>query len=478
MKRVLYTLLWMVVCIGMAGCGNLTEGEKQNAPDSSLKPNQKEEADVEGEADSEDGNAVPVVKLEEVATIDAGDKAYRFGSSLRIKNDNNYTLCRYDGTELSGLDFLDEEEIAMGVYMLKRNGKKTVESTLVAEDGTVLIPWGNYVIETIGDRYLQVITLQKETKDENESIGYASPNMISLEPGKNDVMFTGYKQIYDLKARKFVSNVKCTTSHSEFEGCGDTLKIKDDKGDTGIYDAEGNMLIKKASNYEILGTYYCEKNEGKNIIYDSNVNRLFESTLQMVSVGHDVPYFVFRKEGKEGILDKEGNVIVENRYDHIALEKEAAIVKMNEKTGLIGLDGKEWCGCEYEWIEKAGWDGYYIACGTDKKYSLISSDGVIVNGVDDMEETLTFANNDDEKKEYNNFVLSDKDFTLKTQSCAEELGMFCIKDCDKDTGLYGMYETVSGTRLLDYKYDSIEYVGDYIYALRENKYTVYKKVIS
>ncbi len=412
MKRVLYTLLWMVVCIGMAGCGNSTEGEKQNAPDSGLETKSEKEAGAEGEADSENGNALPVVKLEEVATIDAGDKEYRFGSSLRIINDKNYTLCRYDGTELRGLDFLDDEEIATGIYMLKRNGKKTVESTLVTEDGKVLIPWGNYISEKIGDRYLKVVTLQKETKDKNKAIGYVTPSMVSFEPGKNDVMFTGYKQIYDLKERRFVPNVKCTTNHSEFEGCGDTLKITDDKGHTGIYDAEGNVLIKKANDYGILGTYYCEEDEGKNIIYDCNLNRLFESTLHMLSGGHDGPYFVFDKEGKEGILDKEGNVVVENRYDSINLKKDAAIVKMNEKAGLIGLDGKEWCSCEYEWIEKAGWDGYYIACDADEKCSLISSDGVIVNGVQYMEETLTFANNDDEKEEYNNFVLSDKDFTL------------------------------------------------------------------
>ena len=90
------------------------------------------------------------------------------------------------------------------------------------------------------------------------------------------------------------------------------------------------------------------------------------------------------KEGKVGLIDKQGTVVAPCIYDMLSglaftdpfYEQELAIAKKDEKCGLLSKDGKEITPCIYDYI--GGFkdkDKKIVGVEKDEKKGLVNTDG-------------------------------------------------------------------------------------------------------
>ncbi len=98
-----------------------------------------------------------------------------------------------------------------------------------------------------------------------------------------------------------------------------------------------------------------DKKEG---LIDINGNMVLELTYDYIG-NYDQGYFRFNKNEKMGMLDKLGDVVVEPKYDRIYdIEDNQIKVGLDDKEGIIDLKGNEIIEVKYDLIDYPR-DGYY-----------------------------------------------------------------------------------------------------------------------
>ncbi len=89
---------------------------------------------------------------------------------------------------------------------------------------------------------------------------------------------------------------------------------------------------------------------------------------------HSVPFVIIEKQGKYGVADGLGNVVVKTFYDCMEINANRFIYGLDDKYGLIDFNGRLVTLAEYDWIKSSSQDGYFIANKGDK-WGVIDIDG-------------------------------------------------------------------------------------------------------
>lgn len=125
---------------------------------------------------------------------------------------------------------------------------------------------------------------------------------------------------------------------------------------TKILDSKGNEILKEYENVEAI-----ENNDGSSIWYEDNILK-------------------FKKDGKYGLIDFEGKILIEPEFDRIyALTgvEDSLIVEKDGKKGLVNNKTKEII-IKPEYLEISaiteGHEDGYIVKDTSNKYGLIAND--------------------------------------------------------------------------------------------------------
>ena len=191
---------------------------------------------------------------------------------------------------------------------------------------------------------------------------------------------------------------------------------KDNK--SGVFDETGKTILKleyqniKALGKEAKEGFIIKNSEGKEGIIDYFGNIVIEPKYEEVSNKHKKDYFIVKQDGKQKLIKKDGSVVLENGYDEILdiLEQtqEGIIFKKDQKIGVMKLDQQTIIEPKYEDI-KEGRNGTFIA-KKDGKYGIIDLEGK--NKVDFKYTSIVYYKKANiiiaQDEEYNDKILDDE----------------------------------------------------------------------
>lgn len=479
------TICYMVgICMSVAilgGCGNSSNTTVQHKTEdqTTVVDNTVEEASTAAAWDSDNGYC-----LNEIGTIQDTEKKLRIDNGLKIVSNNSYEFYDYLGKDTGksyiSIDGLEKEDGGdlEGYYTVAKDGEYPNIRGLVNMKGEEIIPCEAGIIKALSDRYLSVVYGTEETSSKNEALFYSYTGFASISgPEKDDTLYKGYMQVYDLENRKMIPNIKITKNTEELKACGNSIYWKKDDGTSEIYNAEGNMILTdKGKNGEI------EVHNGLLKLGDKIYNDAGEevadvkenATPQFVSGNTQYILYSKNENGKtyNTVVDVNGNTIIEKTEKYISSINDE-IVCFSEYDGekylygLMTLQGDEIIAPNeknYSYCE----EGYWQGSNDYNSYDLISENGVIATNVKLVHDLVCLVNGSTKyvvlKGESQTVDLKDEYVdTLTTALVASE-----------ENNLYGVVDLYTGEQLLGYEYEEIVYESGYIYAYKGGQWTIFE----
>lgn len=286
--------------------------------------------------------------------------------------------------------------------------------------------------------------------------------------------------------------------------------IKD--GKTGVIDTKGNILVEPI--YDSIKI----PNPSKDIficIYDYNMETLdyktkvlnakseeiltqYEevSAIQIKEIVSSVPYeksvLKFKQDGKYGLIDFNGKVVVKPIYDeinNISYKEGELLVKQEEKYGVINIKGVTLVDVKYDTIAGDNYyskeedyriGGYIVGNRTEEgyRYGYINHDGKMILKIE-YNKLIRLTEIEDDKNSYLIVEKNGKAGLVKNNKNIlnyeyddieyDELNKIFIVQKDNKYGI----KDFNGRGILPVEFDEISLEGMYIYANKENRNYVY-----
>ena len=313
---------------------------------------------------------------------------------------------------------------------LNGQGNEEIGSLLVFDtDGTLYVPIKEiakyFEYESFNGEYSEKSEdpskcyVQNANEIANFTLGENKIYKLDLTDSNNN-----YEYVYIEKPVKAINGVLYTTT----EGIEKAFNVSFD------YDQATNNIQILTMPYLIQGYANVILNYGYTEISDVFANQ--KTVLQDM--------LVVKKEGNTGsygVIDIEGNAILEPKYDNITYLPDTGdfLVENNGKVGILSKTKETKVQIAYDSIELMDSDaGLYIA-QRDNKYGVIDLNGNIKIYIENDEigvDISRFTQNNIKNK----YILADKLIPAK-----------------KDN-LWGLYDT-NGNLVVDYKYDQLGYIA-------------------
>ena len=402
---------------------------------------------------------------------------------LRYKKNDKYGLISLDGKEITDAiyDEISSVTYKEGMLLVKQDGKYGV----ININGKVVIKpeYDNITV----DNYYDVNTEYQRTgfivctiKDEGYRYGYVDYR------GKKilDTIYTEIERVTDLEDKKdiyivaykdgqagLLKNKKLILDY-EYEDiiyyAYNDVFIVQRNGKQGITDRKGNMKIDtKYTNISFGGIYVNavdENNETK--ILDLNGNEISDGYIAKMPTKDGEHYIVYDEEGIYKIIDKSGNVVIDNKYTNIEeIADNYYIVANNRNNGIIDLTGKSLVDLKYNSIvELDNTELLQANISATSTVSLINKNMQVVVTMDnaniDVEDGYIrlYSETEDKYFDYAGNELSAKDVFPNNKIYAqEENGKWGFVDKNGNTIVQNEYDRV--TELNEYGFAGIEKDG-------------------
>ena len=402
---------------------------------------------------------------------------------LRYKKNDKYGLISLDGKEITDAiyDEISSVTYKEGMLLVKQDGKYGV----ININGKVVIKpeYDNITV----DNYYDVNTEYQRTgfivctiKDEGYRYGYVDYR------GKKilDTIYTEIERVTDLEDKKdiyivaykdgqagLLKNKKLILDY-EYEDiiyyAYNDVFIVQRNGKQGITDRKGNMKIDtKYTNISFGGIYVNavdENNETK--ILDLNGNEISDGYIAKMPTKDGEHYIVYDEEGIYKIIDKSGNVVIDNKYTNIEeIADNYYIVANNRNNGIIDLTGKSLVDLKYNSIvELDNTELLQANISATSTVSLINKNMQVVVTMDnaniDVEDGYIrlYSETEDKYFDYAGNELSPKDVFPNNKIYAqEENGKWGFVDKNGNTIVQNEYDRV--TELNEYGFAGIEKDG-------------------
>ena len=294
-------------------------------------------------------------------------------SVLKYKKDNKYGLIDFQGNiiekakyeEITGLDYKE------GLLLVKKNGKYGV----ININGATIIKAKYDVIESDG-YYEEGNEYQKSGfivgKKSNNDYKYGYINYKGKE-----ILKTKYNQIERIinvnkndevylvafengKAGLYI-NKKRTIKHKYedivYDENNNCLVLQEDSKQ-GISDFYGNIIIDiQYDNIFISGKYVNAQKDGHVDIYnyDTKEKINFENVVGLNQTTNDNYSIAITGDDTYKILDNQKNEIKENEYEYLNyIDGDYFIACNNQKYGVVDINGQQIVEFKYDFIEKIG----------------------------------------------------------------------------------------------------------------------------
>ena len=278
-------------------------------------------------------------------------------------------------------------------------------------------------------------------------------------------------------------------------------KIIEENGKFGVIDANEEIVIDIKYDEIVIPNkhkevFYCISGEEKSFINLSG-KELFKKyeNVELIEIENVYSYekntLKFSNEGKYGLINLNGDIIVEAEYDEITslgYKQGEFLIKKNNKYGLVDDNGNIKIKLGYLKIVSdqyfSATDDYnksgYIVCivTTDGyRYGYFDYEGNKVLSEEYNNITrINYENSNNiyliasKKGQYGVFLNGSKIINTQYQSIqySEDLNMFIVEK----TGQFGVYNS-NGISVLETEFDNIEIRGMYIYTEKNNEKKVY-----
>ncbi len=287
-------------------------------------------------------------------------------------------------------------------------------------------------------------------------------------------------------------------------------------GKSGIIDKTGKVIIEPKYNtiklpnpkkpiFICIYDYNAVSGEYKTKVLNEKNEEILKNyenvnTIDIKEVVSSIPYektvLQYQKDGKYGIINFEGKIIIKPIYEEIRnmpYREGELIVKKQGKYGVVSINGGKLLDCKYDYITG---DNYY---SEEKKYELNgyivginNEDGKMqygyinnkreqildvefdkiyrMNDVKDDENIYLLAEKDGKIQLYkNNKLLLDNNY--QSINYSEDSKLLILQ---KD-GRYGVTD-LNGKQILSVDYEQIRIPGDYIIAIKDGKQVIFDLV--
>lgn len=450
-----------------------------------------------GQSDGTGLGSSPIV-FKRIGEVD--DESFRVYDKIVSKNSaGEYVLCDPFGTDRLNRTFTSYDIIqkAKGLVIVHVKGNAPNNCGLVSMNtGVVYIPYDAARIDQINERFFAVYYATDETTDVKYAfLGVDSDGYVFKSGLENRTNYNGYCKIYDIVEGEFLPGINFSHVYDSIYRVGDYFGVElYEEKKTTMYDALGQPVKKFPATGAVSfpSEYNIFRQDDTYNIYDKDANLLFSTQDKRIwkvfdgkyySVREDDGYYLYRADGTRlfdqksdydfdmigssfvfykknltdfyyGLIDQEGNVIIEPKADYISENQPA--------TG-------------FTWVRF-----------DDNNYSMLFPDGFVLNLKEYNSNGCIYEKTKD--GEYKVFIFSDEDY--RTISCryASPLTKF-IMEIQDENGKYGLLDTFSGEMLLPCEYERIDYGYENecvyaqaadgtwdIFAIHENDYLAAEKV--
>ena len=370
------------------------------------------------------------------------------------------------------LDGVNAENMPI-TNLMTAEGEKVFEEDIVG------------MLSRINDAYVAVLFATGTTDNEEEVLFYTSAYDMSIiaGPSEGDTFYTGYVQLYNLEKREFVAGV--TLPDVYMNAIGDSVLTLRADGSFVLFDREGNMIWDAFDEtYYYDGCYFSREVGGQVEICDETMHVLFTvpAGYELYEYNNYSKNFVVLRDGRDiWLYDRDGTLLFDEPFQDFRSGNDNYCLVRREADGydshLFYYPTKFYSEELYDGIDVSEDITDYAFCFLDGVCTIY--DGQEKQILDDLVSTshldsFTFTKADEVNAvKYHYYVMKDKDFSLSGEYSSELTDALLPLDGGegKDCGLY---ELVTGKQLFDYVYDDFEVCYGYLYAKKDNTYTVYK----
>lgn len=271
-------------------------------------------------------------------------------------------------------------------------------------------------------------------------------NMIII-PDKTKPIFICQKNV-DLENGKFTSYAIDDKQNNIFKDYDSVEAIQNIDKSNQIWYEENVLKVCKDGKYGLINF------EGKVLLEPT-----YNSIEPIKTIKNSM--IVTNDDGKVGLIDDSGNVIINPEYDKITnltdKYEDGYIVTKNGKVGLINYNKKQVLDIKYDQILLCGSNMYVVKIGTN--INLVDENGneLLTNKFLDAKE---IANDKIVYVQNNKCGLMDKKGNILVNPDYDDL-KYCFdsKYIAKKDGKAGIIDE-NGNTLVDFKYDSINYLSE------------------
>ena len=423
--------------------------------------------------------------ITEVDTIEDPDRSLNTlnDALLDVKEDNLARFLNYKGEDVLDRDIIGAKYLGKNLYTVYEATDDTTSinhSALVNDEGKVLIPFEAAMISWCDslygskDRFLKVVYATEETTNKDECMIYTTDAMFSLKPEDGDKMYKGYALIFDTEKGAFVDDVKITNNDKyAVAECGDSFAVESaDRKTTTLYDASGKKILDlEDGNIVVTEKYILKDNYSEGVVYDSTGKELFKSDKRLAKIEGSPDYLTEYDSDSETytIVDLTGKAyedtatkdyLTKGYNDYFLLENDD-----DEVSYVMDLTGKHVIEAPKGQDLTALKDGFYFSETDDDIYTVYCVDGKTSLPSAGSPYSLALTASEDDEDLY---VMATGGYDISVgdgySSSLDKFGLVTVTNSDS---LRGVYDTITGSQILPEKYNTIKFIGQYLYAYDE-----------
>ena len=323
---------------------------------------------AKGEKLYQDFKNVEPVKLKNVATTLNYEKEL-----FKYEKDGRWGLINIDGKQIVKPEYEEIENLQLreGIFLVKKNGKFGIINgngvCIINPEYDGIVSDGFYTEEHGYNKSGFIVSTKIEDGYRYGYINFQGKKYLSNEFNSIErIDIDDYKEVYLIASKngrygvyKNRKNIIEEEYQSiEYNVANKLLLIEKNKK-YGVTDLEGKIIIEpENTSIEFKGIYVYAKKGLENIVYDINgdkINISFNKALyETESENYRISTLENDNEIFYGIVDKNGNTLVSEKYQFIEYAFGTYFVEKNEDGlfGIISSNGKEVVKSKYNVLQK------------------------------------------------------------------------------------------------------------------------------
>ncbi len=476
-KRLLALTLTVLLCvIAFAGCSN---NPLSGLSDPATPGDSATETPAEPVTNDFNG-----FKAEKIGSFpDALTSNITDGTGMIYVNDNEmHGIITLDGKNDTGAKYTVCEAVE-NYFQVSTSSNASSDNPaslnclgLVDAKGNEIIPMKYAAIDSLNERYAQVIEVTELTDDEDEALLYATSAMVSFAAAEGDPLFKGVWYIYDLTTGKQVPGATATNRYS-ISAYGEWIEFTTDEDEDVTVNANGDALPEDADLFN--NGYYAVASGSEGTVYRGDQSKAFDfdSATGFEPLDSMGDYILASKyvdsASKYVLMDLDGNVVSAEFDSRPSVYGEMLLVNDT----VVDLQGNNVLeGTFTSLYEEECFGGAWFA-RNDDDYVLFKADGTILfEGSEDEDLSVdpytTFTITKKIADEQHAYCFQSKGFTVRGTGFAPWL----IRGWNDD-GTRNILDTMTGKTLIqgysNYVYTAQPGVGIYVYAYKNGGTDIY-----